>query len=92
MKRIILLLLLPVIIFSCKNKDVKTATIKQEDKPAAHPAWIMQGNIYEVNIRQYTPEGTFKAFEKHLDRLKQMGLQTLGSCRSIQSVKPIARA
>ncbi|RYE89020.1 MAG: alpha-amylase, partial [Cytophagaceae bacterium] len=24
----------------------------------AHPAWILQGNIYEVNVRQYTPEGT----------------------------------
>jgi glycosidase len=42
-----------------------------------HPAWIMQGNIYEVNIRQYTPEGTFAAFAKHLDRLKEMGVQTL---------------
>jgi glycosidase len=42
-----------------------------------HPSWIMQGNIYEVNIRQYTPEGNFKAFEKHLPRLKQMGVQTL---------------
>jgi alpha-amylase len=42
-----------------------------------HPDWIMQGNIYEVNVRQYTPEGTFKAFEKHLDRLKNMGVQTL---------------
>jgi glycosidase len=30
-----------------------------------------------VNIRQYTPEGTFKAFEKNLDRLKDMGVQTL---------------
>src|ERR1044072_5910377 len=42
-----------------------------------HPAWIMQGNIYEVNVRQYTPEGTFTAFEKHLPLLKQMGVQTL---------------
>jgi alpha-amylase len=42
-----------------------------------HPAWIMQGNIYEVNVRQYTPEGTFKAFAQHLDRLKDMGVQTL---------------
>lgn len=42
-----------------------------------HPAWIMQGNIYEVNVRQYTKEGTFKAFEKHLPRLKAMGVQTL---------------
>ena len=29
-----------------------TATIN------GHPAWIDQGNIYEVNIRQYTPEAT----------------------------------
>jgi len=42
-----------------------------------HPSWIMQGNIYEVNVRQYTPEGTFNAFAKHLDRLKAMGVQTL---------------
>lgn len=42
-----------------------------------HPAWIMQGNIYEVNVRQYTPEGTFKAFTTHLGRLKEMGVQTL---------------
>src|SRR5205085_11256382 len=42
-----------------------------------HPDWIMQGNIYEVNVRQYTPEGTFKAFEKSLQRLKDMGVQTL---------------
>src|SRR5689334_16257806 len=42
-----------------------------------HPAWAIRSNIYEVNVRQYTPEGTFKAFEKHLDRLKAMGVETL---------------
>ena len=44
---------------------------------SAQPAWIRQGNIYEVNVRQYTKEGTFKAFSKSLDRLKNMGVQTL---------------
>ena len=42
-----------------------------------HPSWIMQGNIYEVNVRQYTPEGTFKTFAPNLARLKKMGVQTL---------------
>jgi alpha-amylase len=68
-----------VIFSSCKLMP------KEEEKKApaetrhtdGHPGWIMQGNIYEVNVRQYTPEGTFKAFEKHLDRLKEMGVQTL---------------
>lgn len=42
-----------------------------------HPSFMEQGNIYEVNIRQYTPEGTFNAFAKHIPRLKQMGVKTL---------------
>jgi 1,4-alpha-glucan branching enzyme len=39
--------------------------------------WSFTTNIYEVNLRQYTPEGTFAAFEKHLPRLKDMGIDTL---------------
>jgi alpha-amylase len=54
---------------------------------AQHPVWIMQGNIYEVNIRQYTPEGTFRAFAAHLDRLKNMGVQTLW----FMPINPISR-
>ncbi len=42
-----------------------------------HVAWSHQANIYEVNIRQYTPEGTFKAFQQHLDRLQKMGVNIL---------------
>jgi glycosidase len=43
----------------------------------AHVAWSTKANIYEVNIRQYTPEGTFKAFAAHLPRLKKMGVDIL---------------
>jgi len=39
--------------------------------------WIKNTDVYEVNIRQYSLEGTFKAFEKHLPRLKDMGVSTL---------------
>ena len=63
MKKSFLFLLLPLIIFSCKEKDTKPV-LASEVKPAVHPAWIMQGNIYEVNVRQYTPEGTFQCFCK----------------------------
>ncbi len=40
-------------------------------------AWAHHTNIYEVNIRQYTLEGTLNAFAKHLPRLKEMGAETL---------------
>lgn len=39
--------------------------------------WKHNTNIYEVNVRQYTKEGTFKAFEKELPRLQKMGVKTL---------------
>ncbi|MBO0358845.1 alpha-amylase [Hymenobacter sp. BT186] len=39
-----------------------------------HPAWAAHASIYEVNVRQFTPEGTFRAFEAHLPRLADMGV------------------
>jgi glycosidase len=42
-----------------------------------HPAWSRNAVIYEVNIRQYTPEGTFAAFQKQLPRLRGMGIDVL---------------
>lgn len=39
--------------------------------------WIRHTNIYEVNLRQYTAEGTINAFAAHLPRLRDMGVETL---------------
>ena len=41
------------------------------------PIWSKNANIYEVNVRQYTPEGTFRAFLTHMDRLQEMGVDIL---------------
>jgi len=49
--------------------------------------WIFHTNVYEVNFRQYTEEGTFNAFAAHLPRLKDMGVQTLW----FMPVTPIAQ-
>jgi cyclomaltodextrinase len=42
-----------------------------------HPDWSKNATIYEVNVRQFTKEGTFKAFETHLPRLKAMGIDII---------------
>lgn len=39
-----------------------------------HRAWSYNLSVYEVNVRQYTKEGTFASFGKHLDRLKDLGV------------------
>lgn len=49
----------------------------QEYVQLQHPEWSKNATIYEVNLRQYTQEGTFKAFELHLPRLKKMGVDII---------------
>jgi alpha-amylase len=49
--------------------------------------FLSNSNIYEVNIRQYTNEGTFNAFSEHLPRLKDMGVEILW----IMPIHPIGK-
>src|ERR1700748_3299614 len=39
--------------------------------------WSNDTNIYEVNLRQYTYEGSFSAFALELPRLKDMGIEVV---------------
>jgi glycosidase len=41
------------------------------------PDWAKNAAIYQINTRQFTPEGTFRAAEKHLPRLKELGTDIL---------------
>ena len=50
-----------------------------------HPEWSKNAVIYEVNIRQYTPAGTFAAFTKELPRIRALGVDILW----IMPVQPI---
>ncbi|MBM9466443.1 alpha-amylase family glycosyl hydrolase [Nakamurella leprariae] len=38
-----------------------------------HPEWSKNATIYQINTRQFTPEGTLRAAEAHLPRLQQLG-------------------
>jgi alpha-amylase len=40
-------------------------------------SWALDSNIYEVNLRQYTRKGSFRAFAAHLERLRDMGIEIL---------------
>ncbi len=39
----------------------------------SHPEWSKNATIYQLNTRQFTPEGTFAAAQNELDRLKELG-------------------
>ena len=79
--------LLLLALFGCNPSDKKTTEtinsggdLRYEPKnyvELKHPEWSKNATIYEVNIRQFTPEGTFKAFESHLPRIKAMGVDII---------------
>lgn len=76
MKKLLLLLVLTAIIILSACNDDQSDVVKNEEG-FNHPEWSYNLSIYEVNVRQYTKEGTFKAFEEHLPRLKEMGVGIL---------------
>lgn len=82
MKKIVYLLI-AILLVGCnspKNNSPQKCCERSSSgvvSEAIYPDWSTDATIYEVNIRQYTPEGTFAAFEKHLPRLKEMGVEIL---------------
>lgn len=65
-------LLLPHIAMSQSKSSAPAAPSEM-----THVPWSRQASIYQVNLRQYTREGTLKAFAAELPRLKQMGVDIL---------------
>ena len=50
---------------------------KETSKASPYPDWVKNSVIYEINTRQYSPEGTFKALEADLPRIKELGVDIL---------------
>ena len=65
---------LSLILFFCEKSnnleiDKKTNPITTLD--------LAKGVLYEVNIRQFTREGTFNALAKELPKIKDLGVNVL---------------
>lgn len=69
MKKILLFAALALAIACTGNKKV--------ENKLPHPEWTYNSVVYEVNIRQFSPEGTFKGVEAQLPRLKELGVDVL---------------
>jgi glycosidase len=50
---------------------------KEAPKATPYPEWAKNSVIYEINTRQYSPEGTFKALKADLPRIKDLGIDIL---------------
>ncbi|PPK85478.1 maltogenic amylase [Neolewinella xylanilytica] len=52
-------------------------TVTSTQEPMQHPDWSKNAVLYQINTRQFTPEGTFAAAAEELPRLKELGVDIL---------------
>jgi len=77
MKKIFFILTF-VILASCQTKSKINSTTTKTEKIAPISDKVLEtATIYEVNIRQYSQQGTFKGFTKDIPQLKKMGVDIL---------------
>lgn len=79
MKKILLSALLLSTLIGCKKESTEKTTSTEKSEQIAAFQTEMEENsvIYEVNIRQYSPEGTFNQFTKDIPQLKELGVKII---------------
>ncbi len=77
----VVLFLLLVIVGACKEKEAANASeATMEEEPEFTPindSIVANAVIYEANIRQFSPEGTFDAFTAKIPELKDLGVKII---------------
>jgi 1,4-alpha-glucan branching enzyme len=70
-------LLLGLVLVSTQTVSAEEAYMPEPYVKLEHPEWSRDAIIYQINTRQFTPEGTFAAAERHLPRLQELGVDIL---------------
>ncbi|OEY74054.1 alpha-amylase family glycosyl hydrolase [Salegentibacter salarius] len=79
MKKPLIMLLAFTALFSCKENETQEQPKREEEQaiaPVSNDA-LESAVIYEANIRQYSPEGTFDAFTEDIPQLKELGVKVI---------------
>lgn len=74
--------ILTFVLFFSQNCPIHSQTkdaryLPKEYVEITHPEWSKNATIYEVNVRQYSKAGTFKAVENDLPRIKNLGIDII---------------
>lgn len=77
---------LSLFLFAVACKKEKTVEVDQLAMKEYSPAEMENAVIYEANIRQYSPEGTFEAFTKDIPELKKLGVKVIW----VMPIQPIS--
>ncbi len=75
LSQIIIAIMLAVLLAACGGVDNDTP--KEEGRPYAAPEWSDDIVLYELNVRQFSDEGTFSAVEERVDELADLGVDVI---------------
>ena len=78
-KKMALAFCMVAVMASCKDENKKndSETPNEEQKVSIEDSDLENAVIYEANIRQYSPEGTFNAFTQDIPQLKELGVKVI---------------
>src|SRR5574343_1838415 len=78
MKKITLSFFILLTIVACNSsKKVSNVNFVPPTAYYLNSSYLENAVIYEANIRQYSPEGTFNAFTKDIPQLKELGVKII---------------
>ena len=77
MKKMITTMFALLALASCKQKEATIAVEEPKELAAWTPEMEENAVIYEANIRQYSPEGTFEKFTQDIPQLKELGVKVI---------------
>ncbi|MFP4488640.1 MAG: alpha-amylase family glycosyl hydrolase [Bacteroidales bacterium] len=82
MKKHLLLLTLPVLsmallLSACRNSADRQEQAGEDTATYESPAWSRDAVLYELNVRQFSDEGTFSAVEERVDELADLGVDVI---------------
>lgn len=81
MRKISILMVALLVLTACKETkkevDESTSEIEVQNMEPISDAVLETAVIYEANIRQYSPEGTFNVFTEDIPSLKNLGVKII---------------
>ena len=91
MKNIISAIAILLLFGACGNEEAKPVEANEAESVESgllkHVDWSKNATIYEANIRQMTPEGTFSALEAELPKIKDLGVKIIW----LMPIQPIGK-
>ncbi|WP_299667744.1 alpha-amylase family glycosyl hydrolase [uncultured Polaribacter sp.] len=77
MKQLLSIFLMAICVFSCTKEKKEVLQEATKKITPISKSDIETAVIYEANIRQYSPEGTFEEFTKDIPEIKKLGVKII---------------